>query len=170
MDKSIEKRARKVTTIGDLVVTTDECILIIDNGCDQTIINKSCFKIDTHTGIFYNVGGALDSMSCSNLELVNSAYTLVTLPTCKVIFRINQALLDQDPHQTEALIQPHQARAFGVMIDDCARCHVAANGKPGGQCIIIDNDKLPLHFDEWKCYLRISYLLLRRYNLSPSMK
>ena len=95
-------------------------------------------------------------MSCSNLELVNSAYTLVTLPTCKVIFRINQALLDTDPHQTEALIQPHQARAFGVMIDDCTRCHVAANGKPGGQCIIIDNDKLPLHFDRWKCYLRIS--------------
>ena len=94
-------------------------------------------------------------MSCSNLELVNSAYTLVTLPTCKVIFRINQALLDKDPHQTEVLIQLHQARAFGVTIDDRARCHVTTNGKPGGQYITIDNDKLPLHFDGWKCYLRI---------------
>ena len=103
----MEKRARKVITIGDLVVTTVEYILIIDNGCDQTIINNSCFKIDTHTGIFYNVGSDLGSMSCSILELINSAYTLVILTTCKVIFRINQVLLDQDPHQIEALIQPH---------------------------------------------------------------
>ena len=103
----MEKRARKITTIGDLVVTTNECILFVDNGCNQTIINKSCFKIDTHTGMFYNVGGALGSMSCSNLELVNSAYTLVQLPSCNVIFRINQALLDCDPSQTEALLQPH---------------------------------------------------------------
>ena len=163
----MEKRARKVTTIGDLVVTTDECILIIDNGCDQTIINKSCFKIDTHTGIFYNVGGALGSMSCSNLELVNSAYTLVQLPSCKVIVRINQALLDCDPSQTEALLQPHQARAFGVMIDDCARCHVAANGKPGGQCIGIGEDTLPLHFDGWKCYLRIRLPSVEEINSLP---
>ena len=81
--------------------------MIIDIGCDQAITNKSCFKIDTHTGIFYNIGGALGSISCSNLELVNCTYTLVQLPSCIVIVRINQALLDCDPSQTEELLQPH---------------------------------------------------------------
>ena len=106
--------------------------MIVNNDCDQTIINKFCFKIDTRTGIFYNVGSALGYMSCSSLELVNSAYTLVQLPSCNVIVRINQALLDCDPSQTEALLQPHQARSLGAMIDDCARCHVAVKLKPGG--------------------------------------
>ena len=98
------QRTRKVTKIGDLVVTIDENVLIIDNGCDQTIINKSTFNIDTHTGIFYDVGGALGSMSSSNLELVDSAYTLVNLQSNKVMFGINQSLLNMDPLQTEALL------------------------------------------------------------------
>ena len=37
-----------------------------------------------------------------------------------------------DPSQTEALLQTHQTRAFGVIVDDCARCHVATNSEPGG--------------------------------------
>ena len=41
------------------------------------------------------------------------------------------------------------------MIKGCARCHVAANGKAGGQCICIGGDILPLHFDECKCYLSV---------------
>ena len=91
-------------------------------------------QVKTHTGIFYDVGGALCSMSSSNLELVDSAYTLVHLQFNKVIFRINQVLLDMDPLQIEALIQPHQTRALGVIVDDYAMYHVAANGEPGGQC------------------------------------
>ena len=79
VDASTGQHARKVTNIGDLVVTTDKNVLIIDNGCDQTIINKSAFKIDTHTGILYDVGGALGYISSPNLELVNSACTLVHL-------------------------------------------------------------------------------------------
>ena len=37
-----------------------------------------------------------------------------------------------DPSQTEALLQTHQTRAFGVIVDDCARYHVATNSEPGG--------------------------------------
>jgi hypothetical protein len=143
-----------VTLVEDLVISLDEEILIIDNGCDQTIININSYLIVTHTGIFYNVDGALDCMSSSKLELVNNCYTVATFPNKPpVLLKINQALLDTNPLQTEALLQPHQARAFGVIVDDCARRHCSAIGKPGGQCITIGKDVLPLHFDGWKCYL-----------------
>ena len=72
-----------------------------------------------------------------------------------IILRINQALLDLDSKQIEALIQPHQARAFGIMIYDCTSCHLTKDDKPGGQHIWVSSDTLPLHFDGWKCYLRI---------------
>ena len=138
---------RKVTKLGNLAVTTNDNDLIIDNDCDQTIINKSDFNIDIHIGILYHVGEALGSMSSSNLELVGSVYTLVHFQSNKLIFGINQDLLDMDPLQIEALLQPHQTRAFGLSVDGCLRCHIAANSEPGGQCIGIGEDKFPFHFD-----------------------
>ena len=143
--------SRKVTLIEDLVISLDEEILIIDNGCDQTIININSYLIVTHTGIYFNVDGALDCMSSSKLELVNNCYTVATFSNNPpVLLKINQALLDTNPNQTEALLQPHQARAYGVAVDDCARRHCSASGKPSGHCITIGTDVLPLNFDGWK--------------------
>ena len=140
--------SRKVSKIDDLVISLDEEILIID------IININSYLIVTHTGIYVNVDGALDCMSSSKLELVINCYTVATFTNNPpVLLKINQALLDTNPNQTEALLQPHQARAFGVAVDDCARRHCSASGKPGDQCITIGKDVLPLHFDGWKCYL-----------------
>ena len=87
-------------------------------------------------------------MSSSKLELVNNCYTVAVFANQPpVLLKINQALLDTNPLQTEALLQPHQARAFGVVVDDCARHHCSASGNPGGQCITIGKDVLPLHVD-----------------------
>ena len=69
---------------------------------------------------------------------------------------MNQCFLDMDPSQTEALIQPHQARAFGVIVDDCARCYIGANGLVGGQYIKTNGVHYGMHFGGWKCYFRIS--------------
>jgi len=147
---------RRVQRIHDLVITTDESILISDSGCDQSIVNSNSFLIETHTGTYYNVGGALHGMSASDLELVNDAYTLATLPEGeKIILRFNQVFCDVDPLQQEALFQPHQLRAHGVMVDDCAKRHLRADGQPGGQCLITPERKIDMHFDGWKCYLRI---------------
>ena len=100
--------SRKVTLVEDLVISLDEEILIIDNGCDQTIINLNSYLIVTHTGIFYNVDGALDCMSSSKLELVNNCYTVATFSNNPpVLLKINQTLLDTNLAQTEALLQPH---------------------------------------------------------------
>ena len=129
---------------------------MIDNGCDQSIINLNSFLIQSFAGITYNVGGALHAMNSKSLELVNTAFTLVTLPnSSKVIFQINQAFLDRDPLQTEALLQPHQARSFGIIVDDCAKRHLSSSNKPGGQCIIIGSKQLDMHFDGWKCYFKL---------------
>ena len=73
----------------NLVIPFNEYILIIDNGCDQTIVNINAFLIESFTGIKFNVGGALNSMKSTKLELVNDTYTLVTLPDhIKVISKL----------------------------------------------------------------------------------
>ena len=60
-----------------------------------------------NTGTYFTVNGALQGrMSSGNtmLEVVNG-YTLVTLRDGrKYIVVVNQALLDRDPRQTEALL------------------------------------------------------------------
>ena len=131
--------------------------MVVDNGCDQSIININSFLVHSFAGVYYDVGGALQNMRSSHLQLVNCAFTLVTLPdNSKVIFKLNQCFLDSDPSQSEALLQPHQARAFGVVVDDCSNRHLGKDGKPGGQCLSVHGVDYPMHFDGWKCYYRIS--------------
>ena len=75
-------------------------------------------------------------MGSSKSELVNKAYNSVTFSNnTKVIFKINQAFLDRYCDQTEALLQPHQARALGIIVDDCAKRHIVTSGQHRGQCI-----------------------------------
>ena len=102
----------------------------------------NAFLVQTYTGIQFSVGGALQGMRSSNLELVNDAYTLALLPDGeKVLLKFYQAFCDPDPLQLEALFQPHQLRAHGVIVDDCAKRHLPADGEQGGQCLITPERK-----------------------------
>ena len=122
--------------------------MVIDNGCDQSIINNNAFFVKSFAGVLFNVGGALHGMRSSSLELVNEAYTIVTLPdSTRIILELNQCFLDRDPLQTEALLQPHQVRAFGVVVDDCSSAHLGQDGLAGGQCLTIGGVSYPMHFD-----------------------
>ena len=60
-------------------------------------------------------------------------------------------LLDLDVEKHESLLQPHQDRVFGIVVDDVSRRHIGKDDKSGGQCICVGTDTLPLHFDGWKC-------------------
>ena len=148
---------RRMIKIDDLVIPSkNENILLIDNGCDVSIISNNSFLINTYTSIFFNVDGALLNMKSNNLQLVNDCFTVAILPSNKlVLLKINQCLLDKEPSQHESLLQPHQDKAFGVVVNDVAKRHPEMDGKQGGQCICIDTDTLPLHFDGWKCFLHI---------------
>ena len=112
-----------------------------------------------NTGTYFTVNGALQGrMSSGNtmLEVVNG-YTLVTLRDGrKYIVVVNQVLLDRDPRQTEALLQPHQCRAFGTAVDDCSTFHPDVHGGAGTQQIKVMDSSIPLHFDGFKSYLSIS--------------
>ena len=93
------------------------------------------------------------SMQSEALELVNDAFTLATLEDeRKVILKINQCLCDADPHATEALLQPHQVRHHGVIVDDVSRKHPSVTGEKGTQCMKIDDHTLPFMFDGYKIY------------------
>ena len=109
----------------DLVIIFNGHILVIDNSYDQKTGNMSAFLIESFAGIQFNVGGTLNNTISTKIELANDACTLVTLTrNDKLIFKTNQVFLDNDPTQTEALLQPHQVRVFGVIVDDCASRHL----------------------------------------------
>ena len=149
--------SRRVNKRGDLAfISPDQNILIIDGGCDQSIVNIGSFLVLSRSNTYYDVFGALEGMSSSSLEVVNAA-TMVKLDNGEqFILVINQALLDEDENSTEALLQPHQARSHGVAVDDCAKRHKRVDGSHGGQCLKVSDKTLPLHFDGWKCYFAIS--------------
>ena len=141
-----------------LISSNDENILIIDSACDQSIVSNSSFVVEHYTGVFYGVDGALPSMkSRKPLEVVNSCITCCTLnDKSKVLLVLNQCLLDSCSNQNESLLQPHQARAYGVVVNDVASRHLATDNKQGLQNLIVDGKILPLDFDGCKCYFSIS--------------
>ena len=62
--------------------------MVIDNGCDQSIINLNLFLILSFSGVHFTVEGAVNTIGSTNLELVSNAYTLVTLMNnIKVVFK-----------------------------------------------------------------------------------
>ena len=72
-------------------------------------------------------------MKTSNSELVNDCFTCEKLANnTLVISKSNNCLLDLDKSQHESLLQPHQARAFGVIVEDVANRHSTRDGRSGG--------------------------------------
>ena len=94
-------------------------------------------------------------MESETLELVNDAYTLAIFDNKKILFRINQAFLDRSPDQKEALLATHQCRDHGVIIDNCATCHLRYDGSSGSQSINTPEGTFPFQFDGKKCYFQI---------------
>ena len=149
---------RRLEVRDGLQICVDEIIAVIDSGCDQCIININSFVIKSYSGLLFCVTGALAGMiSGEALELVSDAYTLLICPDGReILAKFNQVLLDRNPDQEETLIQPHQLRSNGVVVDDVPTCHIASNGKPGRQCINVGGTEIPLYFDGYKTYLRLA--------------
>ena len=152
-------RSRRIKYKFDLAIpSSSDTIFIVDSGCDQCVLSAQSFRVTHKSGIFYNLFGALHGMQSSKgLELVD-ACTLVTLKSgAKFILHVNQGLLDLNPLQKESLLQPYQARAHGVIVDDVCKRHKGVDGQPGTQCIYVDGHELPIHFDGLKQFLCVSF-------------
>ena len=140
-----------------MIPSKDQNILIIDSACDQSIINSQAFVVLSQSGTYFYVNGAMQGMQSENAyEVVNGATLATFKDGSKRILIINQALYDPHPRQIEALLQPHQSRAHGCIVDDCSKHHLKANNKRGTQSINTPDDKLDLHFDGLKTYFAIS--------------
>ena len=58
---------RRMNKLNDLVIPKDEQIILIDNGCDISIISNNYYLTSTFTGICLNVDGDLSDMKSNNL-------------------------------------------------------------------------------------------------------
>ena len=75
-------------------------------------------------------------MSDTPLQVCN-AVTKATFPHgTSVLFVLNHFMVDEDPDQTESLLNPHQCRAHKVLMDDVAHTHRRFDGSFGEQKII----------------------------------
>ena len=68
----------------------------------------------------------------------------------KILIELNQCLLDLS-NQSESLLQPHQPRTYGVIVDDVAKSYLATDKRQEAQNLIVDGVELPLNFDDWTC-------------------
>ena len=96
-------------------------------------------------------------MEAQRLELVKDAYNLATLMNNdKVIFHVNQAFYDEDHDVEEALFTPHQLQEAGLVVDNCAKQHLRADGSLGGQNIsLLNGSTLDMHFSGRNCFFCI---------------
>ena len=96
-------------------------------------------------------------MEGRSIEIVNDAYTLATFDNgSKCLLKLNKCLCDPDPLASESLLQPHHARHRGVLVDGCDKRHLSQNGSHGGQCMKVNEDKLPLMVDVLKVFFVIT--------------
>jgi hypothetical protein len=93
--------------------------------------------------------------SGSPMEVVSGICKVILPDNSSYLLVVNQALLDSDPAQSEALFQPHQLHAHGAIVDETAACHRGINGHCGCQMIKVGNVFLSLYFDGWKTFLSI---------------
>ena len=73
---------RRVEYRNDLVIPTGENIMVVDNSCDQSIIDVNSFLIKSFSGELFNIGGTLYSMHLPQLELT-------LMDNLHVIFKLN---------------------------------------------------------------------------------
>ncbi len=132
-------------------------ILVIDSGCDQCIITIRSFLIFNLSGEFYEVKGADAKWEAVPMQLGSGATLATTETGEKYILIINQALINTNPDQNEALLQPHQVRQHDVCIDECSRRHKKEDGSQGTQSITVpaDDTKILCSFDGFKLFLTI---------------
>ena len=95
-------------------------------------------------------------MHASNLQLVSNCFTTAVLLSDKLVILELIFLLDKNNTQTEYLLQPHQARAFGMVVNDVAKRYPVMDSKQDSQCVSIGADTQPFHFDGWKCSYHIT--------------
>ena len=137
---------------------SNDKVLVMDSGCDQSMIHSSVCHVLSFTNQYFQINGVMSGMKSEEALQVVDAAVLITNPynNNKFIGIVNQALLLCDENCTESLLQPHQARCFGTVIDDCCKHHYSTGGKPGTQSIQVPGHVIPLLFDGWKTYLWIS--------------
>ena len=75
----------------------------------------------SRTGEYFHVNGALTGRMDAEkpLEVVDAVIKVTLQNGNTYLLQMNQSLIDMCPQQRESLLQPHQSRAHGVLIDDC---------------------------------------------------
>ena len=70
------------------------------------------------------------------------------------MFKINQVFCDLDLSQSEALSTIHQVFDFGVLINNCTKCHHIHDCTPGTQLICFHQGSFEFSFDGKSHFLK----------------
>ena len=113
----------------------------------------SCCAVVKYHKTMFNVRGAFDGESDSHVMQLVDVVTMVQFESEQKMVQVNQCLLDTDKTNAEFLLQPHQLRDYGVIVNDVSRTHLGPGGELGKQSITVGETTYPLSFDGWKMYM-----------------
>ena len=119
--------------------------LLIDGGCDTTLVGKG-FKIESTTARSVNVQGFNENMKINKLPIV-TAVTAIDLPEETLILEFNECIHVEN--NTVSLLSTFQTRENGVQVYDTARRH------GGKQSIMVDDYEIPLSVNNGLLLLNI---------------
>jgi len=140
----------------------------MDTGADQTTCGGTAWIPLHDTGEKVRCNGYYQGETSQNGPIV----PVMSLVTCgesvgnePILLLVHQACYIKDAAQTESLCHPYQAMAHGVNFDLTPVGHTNELGKPGKQCLTIEDRTLALAFDGRKMYINIRRPTRKELNL-----
>ena len=133
----------------------EESILIMDTAADQCTCGGSAWIVLHDTGKRVQCSGYLVGQKCTPLPIVSAITCVEAEGHDPCLFLINQACYHGNEKQTESLCHPYQAMEHGVSFCLTPNDTSTIKSEPGGQCMIVDEQKFPLRYDGRKMFLRI---------------
>ena len=132
-----------------------ESILIMDTAADQCTCGGSAWIVLHDTGKKAQCCGYLVGQKGATLPIVSAITCVEAEGHDPCLFLMNQACYHGNEEQTESLCHPYQAMDHGVSFCLTPNDTPTIKSEPGGQCMIVDEQKFPLNYDGRKMFLRI---------------
>lgn len=152
------------------IVDPGQHTLIIDSGCDQTLISSVWVVLDW-CDRHVEMSGPMAGRNTGEVFPIVSAAAKVTDRNgncfCAIV---HEALYDENPQQTESLLSTHQAKRLPQnRIDDNSLQEFDVHGNPGTQKSVFGPHHLPMFYDGSVCFYQVDHIQDHEFHSLPKV-
>ena len=114
--------------------------IVLDSGTEATVAGGGGWVVHSYVNKTGTFGGAMPSMQHCSLPIANLITAVETETGESILIGLGGAAYDNSPEATEALLNTHDLRDNGVIVDDKAKVH------GGEQRITVASKHIPLTY------------------------